>query len=132
MNNKAKKTILAAVLTLAIYTALYLLSKTILADVYLFAWTAWNKYLYFWLVSLAFIIFQKYFIAFYITIGNIIAVLFGELLGDLIIYINTFRITPDMQPYTIERYTTHYGAFIWLALVLLALIIGVRREFPKK
>lgn len=132
MNIKFKNFVCAVLLTVGIYTVLYLLSRTILADVYLFDWTAHNKYLYFWLISLLFIFWKKYFVAFYITFGNLVAIIIGELLGDLIIFINSFRISPGLDPMLLSHYQTHYGVFIWLALVLIAWIMGVRREFPKK
>ena len=95
-----------------------------LADVYLFEWTGRRFYLYIW-VSLPFFIFvlKDFVAAWIITIGNLAGVVIGQLWGDYLIYINSFKITPEMDAEMVYHLQYHYGAFIWLFIILACFIL---------
>lgn len=81
-------------------------------------------YLYIW-VSLPFFIFvlKDFVAAWIITIGNVVGVFIGQLWGDYLIYINSFKITPETNDATYWYLMNHKGAFIWLFIILACFIL---------
>ena len=110
------------------YGSCYLLSQTVLHEIYLFEWTADHFYLYLWVIPAAFCFLNKFWAAISTTIGNWVGILIGQVLGDLIIKINAAKITPDMYVGKAWQLRTHYGVLIWLAVFLLSLIVGIGSE----
>lgn len=125
---KAKQ-IVTLLITLSIFVAMKVISMRFLADVYLFEWTGRRFYLYIWL-SLPFFIFvmKDLIAAWIITIGNVAGVIIGQLWGDYLIYINSFKITPETNDATYWYLMNHKGAFIWLFIILacFGLIFGYK------
>lgn len=78
------------------YGSCYLLSQTVLHEIYLFEWTADHFYLYLWVIPAAFCFLEMFRAAISTTIGNWAGILIGQVLGDFIIKINAAKITPDM------------------------------------
>ena len=107
------------------YALCYLLSQTVLHEIYLFEWTANHYYLYLWAASVAFCFLEMYKAALITTIGNWAGILIGQLLGDFIIKINEAKITPDMYVGKVWQLKTHYGVLIWLTVFLISFIIGI-------
>ena len=118
------KQIVTLLITLSIFVAMKAISMRFLADVYLFEWTGRRFYLYIW-VSLPFFIFvlKDFVAAWIITIGNLAGVVIGQLWGDYLIYINSFKITPEMDAEMVYHLQYHYGAFIWLFIILACFIL---------
>lgn len=107
------------------YVLCYLLSQTVLHEIYLFEWAANHYYLYLWAASVTFCFLEMYKAALITTAGNWAGILIGQVLGDFIIKINAAKITPDMYIGKVWQLKTHYGVLIWLAVFLLTCIIGV-------
>ena len=110
------------------YVSCYLLSQTVLHEIYLFEWTASHYYLCLWAASVAFCFLEMYKAALITTIGNWAGILIGQLLGDFIIKINVAKITPDMYVGKVWQFKTHYGVLIWLTVFLVSFIIGIMIE----
>lgn len=123
------KQFVTLLITLSIFVAMKVISMRFLADVYLFEWTGRRFYLYIWL-SLPFFIFvmKDLIAAWIITIGNVAGVIIGQLWGDYLIYINSFKITPETNDATYWYLMNHKGAFIWLFIILacFGLIFGYK------
>ena len=110
------------------YALCYLLSQTVFHEIYLFEWTAGHYYLFLWIVPVTFCFLKMFRAAFSTTIGNWAGILIGQVLGDLIIKINTAKITPDMYIGKVWQLKTHYGVLIWLVVFLLSFIVGIKIE----
>lgn len=113
------------------YMLCYLLSQTVLCEIYLFKWTADHYYLCLWVTSGTFCFLEMYKSAFITTVGNGAGILLGQLLGDFIIKINAAKITPDLYIGKVWQLKTHYGVLIWLVVFLLSILIGIRVEKKK-
>ena len=107
------------------YVLCYLLSQTVLHEIYLFEWTASHYYLYLWAAPITFCFLEMYKAALITTIGNWAGILIGQVLGDFIIKINVAKIKPDMYAGKVWQLRTHYGVLIWLAVFLVSFIIGI-------
>ena len=107
------------------YVLCYLLSQTVLHEIYLFEWTASHYYLYLWAAPITFCFLEMYKAALITTIGNWAGILIGQVLGDFIIKINAAKITPDMYVGKVWQLKTHYGVLIWLAVFLISFIIEI-------
>lgn len=107
------------------YVLCYLLSQTVLHEIYLFEWTADHYYLCLWAASVIFCFLEMYKAALITAIGNWAGILIGQLLGDFIIKINATKITPDMYIGKVWQLKTHYGVLIWLAVFLISFIVGI-------
>ena len=113
------------------YLLCYLLSQTVLHEIYLFEWTAAHYYLCLWVASVTFCFLGLYKAALITTIGNWAGILIGQVLGDFIIKINAAKITPDMYVGKVWQLKTHYGVLIWLAVFLVSFILGIMIEKKK-
>lgn len=128
MKNTAskKKTCLGFLLIVFLaYVVCYLLSQTVLHEIYLFEWTAAHYYLCLWVVSVTFCFLEMYKAVLITTAGNWAGILIGQVLGNFIVKINTTKITPDMYIGKVWQLKTHYGVLIWLAVFLISFIIGI-------
>ncbi|MDB8678238.1 hypothetical protein [Mediterraneibacter gnavus] len=68
---------------------------------------------------------QKPLPAFFVTAGNIISVVIGQFLGDLIQTENIKKITDTMNPQQIYELHNHPGVSLWLLVIVLFLILGL-------
>lgn len=109
---------------LLIFIALFILSQTVLNHIYLVEWTAKNKYLYIWIFVVIYTIFNKRYSSYALTIGNIVGLVVGQLVGEYIMNQNMATITSDMSNELIYQLSYHYGAFIWMGIILFAIILG--------
>lgn len=57
--------------------------------------------------------------------GNIISVVIGQFLGDLIQTENIKKITDTMNPQQIYELHNHPGVSLWLLVIVLFLILGL-------
>lgn len=121
LKNKA----IALIASAAVFGVLYLLSMTLLNEVYLFEWTARNLYCYIWAIAAVLIVFDKLIASYAVTIGNLIGVLVGQLLGDLIISQRMKTISSETTSDMEYLLSYHYGAFIWAITILVFIAIGI-------
>lgn len=68
---------------------------------------------------------QKPLPAFFVIAGNIISVVIGQFLGDLIQTENIKKITDTMNPQQIYELHNHPGVSLWLLVIVLFLILGL-------
>ena len=68
---------------------------------------------------------QKPLPAFFVMAGNIISVVIGQFLGDLIQTENIKKITDTMNPQQIYELHNHPGVSLWLLVIVLFLILGL-------
>lgn len=62
---------------------------------------------------------------FFVIAGNIISVVIGQFLGDLIQTENIKKITDTMNPQQIYELHNHPGVPLWLLVIVLFLILGL-------
>lgn len=74
----------SVLLIFSIFFLFYLISQRYFLGLYLFEWTSRNFYCGIWSLCLILILCQKPLPAFFVTAGNIIGVVIGQFLGDLI------------------------------------------------
>lgn len=124
----AKSKVKVLVPQLLIFLLLYFISMFILdSRFYLFRWTADNRYLYIWVLITILTVFDKEYIALFLTVGNIVGVIAGQFLGDYIEIVNLGRITPEMTDEMIwsSGLMHHRGFEIWITALIIALIAGI-------
>ncbi|MDR1355816.1 MAG: hypothetical protein LBJ43_06150 [Propionibacteriaceae bacterium] len=126
VNISYKEVALLLLAQLAVFAILYALSRTVLKDIYLFNWTARHRYWNAWILVVVFSAFRKPILSFAVTIGNIVGIVLGQVLGDYIKMRRIQLITDDMDEATKWGLRTNYGVFIWLVTILTFLVIGTR------
>lgn len=114
-----------------LYLVLMLISATLLKSVYLFEWMSRNAYCYTWVLPLAVIMFDKTHLAYFVTFGNLIGTVIGELLGGVIRSIRMSGITPGMDGGEVYYRSLHHGVLIWIAVMLASVIAGIIAEFVR-
>lgn len=110
---------------LASFIIIYILSRTALSDVYLFEWTAHNHYLYIWIPVILLSMFNKTIISLFLTAGNLIGIILGQVLGDIIRRNNILKITDAMTEGEKYYLRSHKGAYIWMLTIIISLLTGV-------
>lgn len=123
--SNGKERYISCMLQLLSFLLLYVLSITILKELYLFRWTADNRYLYLWIVVLILSVLDKIPISLALTIGNVVGVLLGQFIGDEIRYRNIQKITENMNLEQRAYLHIHHGFTIWIVTVLVSFIVGV-------
>ena len=113
------------IITIIIFTALYLASKTVLSQLYLFEWTARHHYLYIWIFSIILLYCKKFIISFSITFGNLFGLLIGQFFGDFIRYKNILKITAAMSSEQKDSLYHHPGVEYWITTIIIFTIIGI-------
>ena len=112
-----------------VYIALQILSMTLLNSIYVFEWMSRRFYCYTWVIALAAIIFNKTTLAYFVTFGNLIGAVGGQVLGDIIREVKLNNITPDMTELEISMIKwTHYGVFIWGIVLFASIVMGIVSE----
>ena len=107
------------------FLILYLISAFFLQDIYLPDWTAQNHYLYLWVAPFFLDLSGYHWVSVSISLGNLAGVIFGQVMGDFIVRINTAKITPEMTPGQAQQLRTHPGFLIWLGVIVLFTIAGI-------
>ena len=125
--NLKNKTI-ALIASAAVFGILYLLSMTLLNKVYLFKWAAHNLYCYEWAIAAVLIVFDKLIVSYFVTFGNLVGILIGQLLGDLIRSQRMKLITPETTSNEEYFLSYHYGALIWMITILVCLAAGIAAQ----
>lgn len=111
-----------------VYLVLMLLSATLLNSTYMFGWMSENSHCYTWVLALAFIVFDKTVLAYFVTFGNLIGDVVGHVLGDILKSIAWSKVTPDMDDGTIYLSTAHQGVFIWGIILFVSIVLGIIAE----
>lgn len=107
------------------FLILYWISTFFLRNVYLPGWTAQNHYLYLWVAPIVLDLLELHWVSVSISLGNLAGVIFGQVMGDFIVRINTAKITPEMAPGQAQQLRTHPGFLIWLGVVALFTAAGI-------
>lgn len=58
-------------------------------------------------------------------LGNLAGVVIGQIAGDVIVKLNTAKITPATTPGEAEQLHSHPGFLIWLGMILAFYVVGV-------
>ncbi|MDO5726051.1 MAG: hypothetical protein Q4P29_07140 [Tissierellia bacterium] len=121
-----------AALLLLPFLILFIISKTLLKDLYLFEWTSRHLYLYIWVLVLAFVLTDNKILAKAIVYGNIAGIIIGQFLGDFIRNQNISKITSDMNAEQIYRMHKHPGFQIWIIVMIISIVISLIFKKRKK
>ena len=81
-----------------------------------------------WVFAIGFILGNRIFISFSITVGNLAGVIIGQYLGDRIRAYTISQIVPGMDAETVYRLHDHPGIEIWLCTLFFFVVIGVIAE----
>lgn len=122
---KQRQNVILAFLLFFVYLLLYILSRTILSDRYLFEWTSRHWYLGICLIAVLLVFFKKQVVAVAMTVGNLVGVLFGQTVGNYIQLENVEKITYAMSEGQKAKLHTHYGVALWLGIILVSLLTGI-------
>lgn len=118
-----------ALIQMLIFILTFVISRKYFADVYVFEWTSRRYYLYIWLGVLTLTYLDKKYISYAITLANVIGLFIGQYLGDYIQSINMAKITNNTDAENVYRLSTHYGVFIWIFCIMLAILIVIMISF---
>ena len=118
-----------ALIQMLIFILTFVISRKYFADVYVFEWTSHRYYLYIWLGVLILTYLGKKHISYAITLSNVIGLFIGQYLGDYIQSINMAKITNNTDAENIYRLSKHYGVFIWIFCIILAILIAIMVGF---
>lgn len=112
-----------------VYLVLMLISATLLNSIYTFEWMSRNSYCYTWVLALAVIVFDKTVLAYFVTFGNLIGTVTGQILGDIIREVKLSNITHDMSEIDIMMIeSSHEGVTIWGIILFASIVLGIIAE----
>lgn len=127
MNHKTEQLMTCGIVTAA-FAALWLVCL-LLRDIYLFGWALQNgKGLFLilgWGLALLLGAFGLRLLAYFVTLGNVVGVFFGQYFGDFLVARKVAQLPPD--PSNSEYYLAHShpGAFLWVIAALVFLLAGL-------
>lgn len=117
---------------LSIFLILFIVSKSMLKDVYLYKWTADRFYLLAIPLVVIFTFMGRFKLSYTITFWNLTLIIVGQALGDLIRNNNMEKIDPSTSAEVAYRLSHHYGFEIWffgmIIVTIVALIIDNRNR----
>jgi hypothetical protein len=118
---------------IVLFILLYILSKTVFAETYLFAWAAhrWYRYVFFFMPAALFALYNKYKLSISLLVGTVVGLFTGNYLGDYIVGLNKAKIAAGAENLSNEqiyRLSHHPGFEIWIGIVLAALLVGLILE----
>ncbi|OLR64160.1 hypothetical protein [Peptoniphilus porci] len=120
------------IIQMFIFILTFVISRKYFNNVYVFEWTSHRYYLYLWLGVLILTYLDKKYISYAITLANVIGLFIGQYLGDYIQSINIAKITNNTDAENIYRLSKHYGVFIWIFSIMLAILIAIMIGFIKR
>ncbi len=132
---KSKSKYIHALIQAVIFIAVYVITTSMFGDYYLFGWIGHNTAVYF-VVAFA-VIFTtltgKIDQGYYGTIANVVGLVAGHFIGEMIRTMNMKKITDGMSPQVIYELHKHYGFFIWIGVfIVLPFIISLARSLGRK
>lgn len=98
---------------------------TLLYEVYTFGWMADHLYCCTWIVVIVLIAFDRTFLSYFVTFGNLAGTIVGEVLGRFIKEQRMSQITTDMRVEEVALRSIHYGMLIWLIAFVAFLTVGI-------
>lgn len=126
------KQLLIAILQFLSFAVLYIISMTVLKEIYLFEWTARHLYIFLWVFVLILTFNRKYLISIAIAIGNIVGIIAGQFLGDYIRDERIRSISNNMTNEEIYKLQHHPGVEIWVATIFIFVILATLFKFLYK
>lgn len=120
-----RKKLIAFITAVIVYLGLQVLSMTALSDIYTFKWMADHLYCYTWISVFVLIAFDCTSLSYFVTFGNLIGTIVGELLGGFIKEERMGDITTEMEAGEIHERSIHYGVLIWLITIIAFLAVGI-------
>lgn len=120
-----RKKLIAFITAVIVYLGLQVLSMTALSEVYTFKWMADHLYCYTWISVLVLIALDCTSLSYYITFGNLVGTIIGELLGSFIREQRMSKITPEMNVEEVHERSIHYGVLICLITIIAFLVVGI-------
>lgn len=126
MDHKTERLMTCGNVTAA-FAALWLVCR-LLRDIYLFGWAIQNGrglLVLGWVLALSMGAFGLRLLAYFVTLGNVVGVFFGQFFGDFWTAWKVARLPPD--PSAPEYYLAHShpGAFLWMIAALVFLLAGL-------
>ena len=113
------------------FVVLFTVSKLWLDDLYLFEWTARKTYCYVWIAACLFSFFGKNIIGISVTAGAVLGVFIAQPIGDYIRTVNITKVTADTDPQLKALLFSNPAWFIWIIIILAALMIGILTTVKK-
>lgn len=127
-----KLRLIHAGIQLLLTAILFLISKTLLQDLYLYKWTAEHLYLFVIPAILVATYLGKFKLSYTVCLWNISLVILGQILGDFIRNKNMDKISDITPAEEVYRLSHHYGFDIWffglILITLVAIILQVKKE----
>lgn len=127
--NQKNKKLWHSFIQMIIFILTFVISRKYFNNVYVFEWTSNRYYLYIWLGVLILTYLDKKYISYAITLANVIGLFIGQYLGDYIQSINMAKITNNTDAENVYRLSMHYGVFIWIFCIVLAILIAIMIGF---
>lgn len=119
-----KKILLHIIIQLLIFVGLFSISRSLLYNIYLYEWTSKHLYCGTWIIMLILCVRKKVDVAWFITAGNVLGIVIGQLLGDFIKNIRMKKITVETSAEDVYQLSHHYGVFIWILFVFIIFLVG--------
>lgn len=119
------------IFSILMFICIRFFSNHIFIDSYMSYFARWN---YYWMILIPivlFIVVNKTNIAYAISFGNVAGLLIGQLLGDLLLYVNSYFVSSDMRPGEVEFLKTNQGIFIWFCCILISIYLALYYEYDK-
>lgn len=111
--------IVQCVFSLIPFVIINILTKIFFQEMYLLDWFSRHGYCGLWLIVGIIAIFN-FKLAFIISCSNSIAIVLGQIIGDVICEYNFSKITSDMSLEQQAQLYVHHGFTIWFLLLLLS------------
>jgi len=130
-----KRNYIVGVISALIFIAGYVICTLFFSEVprfsYTAEWTSRHYFLFVWVIAILCAIFNLPFTSLTITAGCFIGIGLGDFIGKRIIDSNWHKINQlisegvSVSVETLNLADYHYGVFIWLETILVAIVIGL-------
>lgn len=111
---------------LSIMAFMFMIMATLLSKLYLFEWFVHNYWLYLMIAitSVILVLLNKKLISVFVSIGSIVGIFIGQLLGDLLRSMAMRKITTFTVAEKVQHLSEHNGFSIFVIIVILFIIVG--------
>lgn len=120
----SNKVMIQTIIQLLVFLGLFLISRSLLKNIYLFEWTSRYLYCCIWIIVLVLCIRKKINMAWFITVGNVVGIVLGQLLGEVIKNFRMKEITVKTSAEEAYQLSQHYGVPIWALTIFVTLVAG--------
>ena len=114
-----------AVVVIVLYVLVFLICRFVLQEYYLPGWASKRAVGYTWIVTWLLLFFDKTIAAMFHTVGTVVGLIIGQLSGDLLRAKRMAMIQEDTSPMQVYQLSRHFGVYIWFAIQLLFLVVGI-------